>query len=174
MWQSTLGEMEVQLTKAHFATWLKNSRPIDKKDDTLFVALPSNFAKTWVEEKYQKNIIGIVRNMDTSVKKIEFVVGNKNLPASKAPSDVKEAQERAGPSLISIKPTQKPASTPNTPSHRLLLARQTSLRSPQRPRSRKRREKNIIRSLFMAEWDSGKHISSRELAMSLSQSSRGR
>ncbi|HEY5221271.1 MAG TPA: chromosomal replication initiator protein DnaA [Candidatus Paceibacterota bacterium] len=90
MWQSTLGEMEVQLTKAHFATWLKNSRPIDKKDDTLFVALPSNFAKTWVEEKYQKNIIGIVRNMDTSVKKIEFVVGNKNLPVDRAISDAKD------------------------------------------------------------------------------------
>jgi chromosomal replication initiator protein len=92
MWQSTLGEMEVQLTKAHFATWLKNSRPIDKKDDTLFVALQSNFAKTWVEEKYQKNIIGIVRNMDTSVKKIEFVVGNKNVPFNKPASDAKEAQ----------------------------------------------------------------------------------
>ena len=77
MWQSTLGEMEVQLTKAHFATWLKNSQLIDKKDDTLVVALPSNFAKTWVEEKYQKNIIGIIRNMDNSVKKIEFVVGSK-------------------------------------------------------------------------------------------------
>lgn len=90
MWQSTLGEMEVQLTKAHFATWLKNSRPIDKKDDTLFVALQSNFAKTWVEEKYQKNIIGIVRNMDTSVKKIEFVVGNKNIQFNKAPTPQKE------------------------------------------------------------------------------------
>jgi chromosomal replication initiator protein len=95
MWQSTLGEMEVQLTKAHFATWLKNSRPIDKKDDTLFVALPSNFAKTWVEEKYQKNIIGIVRNMDTSVKKIEFIVGNKNIQFNKPSSGVKEPQQNA-------------------------------------------------------------------------------
>jgi len=92
MWQSTLGEMEVQLTKAHFATWLKNSRPIDKKDDTLFIALQSNFAKTWVEEKYQKNIIGIVRNMDTSVKKIEFVVGNKSFPPSKSSPDPKSVQ----------------------------------------------------------------------------------
>jgi len=99
MWQSTLGEMEVQLTKAHFATWLKNSRPIDKKDDTLFVALPSNFAKTWVEEKYQKNIIGIVRNMDTSVKKIEFVVGNKSLPQSKVSLEVKETQGSGGGEL---------------------------------------------------------------------------
>lgn len=99
MWQSTLGEMEVQLTKAHFATWLKNSRPIDKKDDTLFVALPSNFAKTWVEEKYQKNIIGIVRNMDTSVKKIEFVVGNKNVQFPKPSVGVKEPQPNAAAEL---------------------------------------------------------------------------
>jgi chromosomal replication initiator protein len=94
MWQSTLGEMEVQLTKAHFSTWLKNSRLVEKKDDTLFVALPSNFAKTWVEEKYQKNIIGIVRNMDNSVKKIEFVVGNKNVPfnnTAPAPQGVQKA-----------------------------------------------------------------------------------
>jgi chromosomal replication initiator protein len=96
MWQSTLGEMEIQLTKAHFATWLKNSRPIDKRDDTLRIALPSNFAKTWVEEKYQKNIIGIVRNMDTSVKKIEFVVGNKNIPFNKVSSDQKEIENGAG------------------------------------------------------------------------------
>ncbi len=95
MWQSTLGEMEVQLTKAHFATWLKNSRPIEKKDDTLRIALPSNFAKTWVEEKYQKNIIGIVRNMDTSVKKIEFVVGNKNVSFEKAPSSQNNTQQNA-------------------------------------------------------------------------------
>ena len=99
MWQSTLGEMEVQLTKAHFATWLKNSRPIDKKDDTLFIALPSNFAKTWVEEKYQKNIIGIVRNMDTSVKKIEFVVGNKNISLEKAPSNQNNTQQNAAAEL---------------------------------------------------------------------------
>jgi chromosomal replication initiator protein len=93
MWQSTLGEMEVQLTKAHFSTWLKNSQLIDKKDDTLVVALPSNFAKTWVEEKYQKNIIGIVRNMDNSVKKIEFVVGSKAIAAAKPAITTQDIQK---------------------------------------------------------------------------------
>lgn len=93
MWQSTLGEMEVQLTKAHFATWLKNSQLIDKKDDTLVVALPSNFAKTWVEEKYQKNIIGIIRNMDNSVKKIEFVVGNKATIIAKPAHNTQDIQK---------------------------------------------------------------------------------
>lgn len=77
MWQSTLGEMQIQLSKAHFATWLKNSQLVEKKNDTIVVALPNNFTKTWVENKYQKNILGIMRGFDGSVKKIEFVVGGR-------------------------------------------------------------------------------------------------
>ena len=92
LWQSTLGEMEIQLSKANFSTWLKTSRLIEKKEGTFVVALPNNFAKTWVEEKYQKNILGILRVRDDSVKKVEFVVGGDKaaVPAQKpAHSQVK-------------------------------------------------------------------------------------
>ncbi len=61
--------------------WLKDSRPIDRKEGTLYVALPSNFAKTWVEDKYQKNILGVLRNLDSSVKKVEFVINSQTVPA---------------------------------------------------------------------------------------------
>ncbi len=74
LWQSTLGEMEIQLSRANFATWLKNSKLIEKRDGTFYISLPNNFAKEWVENKYHKNILGIVRNMDSSVKKLEFIV----------------------------------------------------------------------------------------------------
>jgi chromosomal replication initiation ATPase DnaA len=171
MWQSTLGEMEVQLTKAHFATWLKNSRPIDKKDDTLFVALPSNFAKTWVEEKYQKNIIGIVRNMDTSVKKIEFVVGNKNISFNKAPS---EHNKMPPPSWTSIKLTRKRGLIQNIPSRRLLLGPQMNLPLPPPPRSPKGPVKNIILFLSMAASALERPISSKRSATNLMQSTKER
>jgi chromosomal replication initiator protein len=52
------------------------------------VALPNNFAKEWVEGKYQKNILSILRARDESIKKIEFVVGGeamftkKQIPAT--------------------------------------------------------------------------------------------
>ena len=32
LWQSTLGEMEVQLSRANFTMWMKNSNLVDKKD----------------------------------------------------------------------------------------------------------------------------------------------
>ncbi len=91
IWQSTLGEMEIQLSQASFATWLKDSHLIDKRDGTLYVALPNNFAKEWVENKYHKNILGVIRNLDDSVRKIEFVVGNKAGAAARPAMGTKDA-----------------------------------------------------------------------------------
>jgi len=87
LWHLTLGEIEIQLSRANFATWLKNSRLVDKKDGTFYVALPNNFAKEWVENKYQKNLLGIVRTFDDSARKLEFLVANGEVgapPAKKA------------------------------------------------------------------------------------------
>ena len=79
LWQSTLGEMEIKLSRANFATWLKNSRLVDKKDGTFYVVLPNNFAKEGVENKYQKNILGILRGFDDSAKKLEFSVSGQGI-----------------------------------------------------------------------------------------------
>ncbi|MGC9968269.1 MAG: chromosomal replication initiator protein DnaA [Minisyncoccia bacterium] len=90
LWQSTLGEMEIQLTKANFSMWLKDSRLVDRKDGTFYVALPSNFAKTWIEDKYYKNILGILRNADSSVKKIEFVINPQDAVPQKNIAGIKD------------------------------------------------------------------------------------
>ncbi len=90
LWHSTLGEMEVQLSKANFSMWLKESRLVDVREGTFYVALPSNFAKTWVEDKYYKNLLGILRNQDNSVKKIEFVINPKIPVRDKAAMDIRD------------------------------------------------------------------------------------
>ena len=87
LWQLTLNEMEIQLSRANFATWLKSSRLMDKKDGVFLVTLPNNFAKEWVENKYYKTILGIIRNHDASAKKLEFVVhGQAEEPSLKSVS----------------------------------------------------------------------------------------
>jgi len=81
LWRSTLAEMEVQLSRANFSTWLKSSKLVDKQDGTFYIALPNNFAKEWVENKYHKNLLGIIRNFDTTARKLEFVVAPHHLEA---------------------------------------------------------------------------------------------
>lgn len=87
LWQSTLGEMEVQLSRANFATWFKNSKLVDRREGVFFISLPNNFAKEWIENKYQKNLLGILRNFDPSARKLEFIVINQE-PKIAAKRDV--------------------------------------------------------------------------------------
>lgn len=81
LWQLTLNEMELQLSRANFVTWLKNSRLVNKDNGVFYISLPNNFSKEWVENKYHKNLLGIIRNYDASAKKLEFLVHSSNTEA---------------------------------------------------------------------------------------------
>jgi chromosomal replication initiator protein len=92
LWKKILGSIELQVSKPNFITWIKNSVLIEKKDGCFIVALPNNFAKEWVENKYSKLILNICREEDSSIKKIEFVVDNKYFanPVSKKIDTIEE------------------------------------------------------------------------------------
>ena len=74
LWQTVLSELELQISRPNFLTWLKNSRLVEKTEDVSLIALPNNFAREWVELKYHKLILGSIRNLDGSTKKVEYVV----------------------------------------------------------------------------------------------------
>lgn len=76
LWQGVLGEIEIQISRPNFLTWLKNSHLINKKDEEgiVVVGLPNNFAKEWVKNRYHKLILGSLRNLDNSIKVVEYMV----------------------------------------------------------------------------------------------------
>src|SRR3989338_1383674 len=76
IWKSVLSEIELQIPRASFATWLKQSRLLEKKDGMALVALPNNFTSAWVENKYNKVILGTIRLLDDSTKNVKFIVQN--------------------------------------------------------------------------------------------------
>ena len=83
-WQSVLGEIELQISRPNFLTWLKQSRLLEKDKDSgvAIVALPNNFAKEWVRNRYHKLILGSLRNMDDSVKNVDYVVVTDNIQSN--------------------------------------------------------------------------------------------
>jgi chromosomal replication initiator protein len=113
LWQSTLAEMEVQLSRANFSTWLKGSRLVDKQDGTFYIALPNNFAKEWVENKYHKNLLGVIRNFDTTARKLEFVVAPSHLEIPVRPESVVHRSQRVEASVSGLDLTIDPESNLN-------------------------------------------------------------
>lgn len=75
LWRTTLSEIELQISRPNFLTWLKNSYLLEKRETgEVRVGLANVFAKEWVENKYHKIIFEILKTHDDSVKKIEYVV----------------------------------------------------------------------------------------------------
>jgi chromosomal replication initiator protein len=74
LWKAVLSEAEMQISRPNFLTWLKNSKLVNQDEGAVVVALPNHFAREWVEAKYHKLILGIVRNYDDNIRKIEYVV----------------------------------------------------------------------------------------------------
>jgi len=86
IWRAALTELEFQISHPNFITWFKNSQLLEKTPDgKITIGLFSNFAKEWVENKYNKLLFNILFTLDSSIKKIEYAVITKpNLAPSKS------------------------------------------------------------------------------------------
>lgn len=74
LWQSALGELELSISKANFTTWFKNTFIIEVNNEHILIAVPNAFTKTWLEKKYQKDILNSLKNNNSEIKSIEFKV----------------------------------------------------------------------------------------------------
>jgi chromosomal replication initiator protein len=74
LWESALGEIKLNISKANYLTWLKDTFIMGLKEDTIFLGVPSSFTKEWLENKYHKQILSAIYNLNPEIKKIEYVV----------------------------------------------------------------------------------------------------
>lgn len=83
LWQSILGEIELNISKANFVTWFKNTKIHSKKDGVVTISVPNGFTKEWLENKYNKLIFKILRNKSSDIKDVKFVIGASLSPELK-------------------------------------------------------------------------------------------
>src|SRR3989338_5580170 len=82
IWQSVLGQMQLHISKANFATWFQNTEIIAKEDEKIIISVPNAFSKEWLNNKYYKLILKTIHDQDSTVKALEFIVNpqsSKNL-----------------------------------------------------------------------------------------------
>jgi chromosomal replication initiator protein len=96
LWQAALGDIELQVSRPSFLTWLKNSQLLEKneKEGVALVGLPNNFAKEWVKSRYHKIILSSLRSLDGSIKNIDYAVSGQNAAAAALQKHKQALQEK--------------------------------------------------------------------------------
>ena len=74
LWNSALSQIEIELSRVNFNTWFKNTRIIDYKDGDVTLGVPNEFVKDWLNQKYHKFILRILRTIHEGVRSVSFSV----------------------------------------------------------------------------------------------------
>ncbi len=73
LWEQALGEAEKVLSKPSFETWLKSTRPVALKNDTIIVEVPNDFTKDWLETRYKNLLMDVLEKVSSRSYSINFI-----------------------------------------------------------------------------------------------------
>lgn len=74
IWETALSELELELSRANFNTWLRNTKALEKREEVMVVGVPDSFTREWLENKYYDRIITVLRGVSRDIKKIHYEV----------------------------------------------------------------------------------------------------
>jgi chromosomal replication initiator protein len=78
LWQAALGELEVSLSKANFATWFRDTFICSFENGVIVIGVPNSFHKEWLENKFRDDIFKTLKKLSSSsIKEIRFRVVSK-------------------------------------------------------------------------------------------------
>lgn len=78
LWQIVLGEIELMVSKATFATWFKNTSIKNIEEGVVTVAVPNSFSKEWLESKFHKTILKIMRSYSDNIRSADYLICQQN------------------------------------------------------------------------------------------------
>ena len=77
LWQRVLVEMELGISSANFATWFKDTRIVKEDGGVIVLSVPNAFVKEWLLTKYHSMILRSLRNLESSIHAVEYVVNKE-------------------------------------------------------------------------------------------------
>ena len=74
LWEKCLSEVELNISKANFTTWFKNTSIVKEDSGTLYIGVPNEFVKDWLYNKFHKLILKTIITHEEGVRNIEYII----------------------------------------------------------------------------------------------------
>jgi chromosomal replication initiator protein len=57
-WQSVLGQLQMEMPRASFDTWVRDTKPVSYQDGLLTIGVRSAYARDWLESRLASTVNG--------------------------------------------------------------------------------------------------------------------
>ncbi len=93
LWTQTLVQIELQVSKANFSTWFKDTFIIKIDDNCVYLGVPNPFVRDWLLNKYHKMILKILRDLSGDIRGIEYQIAKNTQKKTEEPIEEKKKEE---------------------------------------------------------------------------------
>ncbi len=83
-WQATLGQLQMEMSKAAFDTWVRSAELVSYQDDTFKVGVQNAYARDWLESRLSSTVSRLLTGIMSRPQTVEFVVWQKDFDTSES------------------------------------------------------------------------------------------
>jgi chromosomal replication initiator protein len=104
-WQSVLGQLQMEMPRASFDTWVRDTKPVSYQDGTLTIGVRNAYARDWLESRLASTVSRLLVGIMNASVAVNFIVkgSDSEIMADEAPlastqPDSAEVYQRSGAS----------------------------------------------------------------------------
>ncbi len=81
LWRATLAKLELAISRPNFITWFQETGITALESGLVTICVPNGFAKEWLQNKYHRDILHALRELNHEVKDVHYIIGKPPHPA---------------------------------------------------------------------------------------------
>jgi len=81
-WQSVLGQLQMEMPRASFDTWVRDTKPVSYQEGTLTVGVHNAYARDWLENRLASTVNRLLVGILNSTVDVNFIVHGNELEQS--------------------------------------------------------------------------------------------
>ena len=80
-WQSVLGQLQMEMPRASFDTWVRDTKPISYQNGKMVIGVRNAYARDWLENRLASTVSRLLVGIVNASVNVDFVVnGNEYEP----------------------------------------------------------------------------------------------
>lgn len=89
-WQAALGQLQMEMSKASYDTWVRSAELLSYDDSLFTVGVPNAFARDWLDTRLTATVTQILTSLMESTQTVKFVVWHRDYETASDAAPVEE------------------------------------------------------------------------------------